>query len=144
LDQRRRASLTVPGQSVVNYTFDAANRVTQIAQGSTTVGFSYDAANRRATLTLPNGIVTSYSYDSASQLTGMTYTNGSTVLGNLTYSYDLDGRRTNAGGSYARTNLPNAISATAYNTNNQLTTWGTAAARVLYGNQSCCAAPILG
>ncbi len=30
------------------------------------------------------------------------------------------------GGSYARTNLPNAVSATAYNANNQLTTWGTA------------------
>jgi len=122
----RRASLTVPGQSVVNYSFDAANRLTQITQGSATVQFSYDADNRRTSLTLPNGIVTSYSYDNASQLTGTTYTNGSTVLGNLTYSYDLNGRRTNAGGSYARTNLPNAISAPAYNANNQLTTWGTA------------------
>jgi YD repeat-containing protein len=55
----RRASLTVPGQSVVNYTFDAANRLTQITQGATTVGFTYDAASRRATLTLQNGIVMS-------------------------------------------------------------------------------------
>ncbi len=122
----RRASLTVPGQSVVNYSFDAANRLTQITQGSATVQFSYDADNRRTSLTLPNGVVTTYSYDTASQLTGMTYTNGSTALGNLAYSHDLNGRRTNAGGSYARTNLPNAISATAYNANNQLTTWGTA------------------
>ncbi len=122
----RRASLTVPGQSVVNYSFDSANRLAQITQGSATVQFSYDADNRRTSVTLPNGIVTSYGYDNASQLTGMTYTNGSTVLGNLTYSYDLNRRRTNTGGSYARTNLPNAISTTAYNANNQLTTWGTA------------------
>jgi len=122
----RRASLTVPGQSVVNYSFDSANRLAQITQGSATVQFSYDADNRRTSLTLPNGVVTTYSYDNASQLSGMTYANASTVLGNLTYSYDLDGRRTNAGGSYARTNLPNAVSTTAFNANNQLTTWGTA------------------
>src|SRR5712691_9651106 len=121
----RRASLTVPGQSVVNYTFDAANRLTQIAQGTTTVGFSYDAANRRATLTLPNGITATYSYDSASQLTGMTYTNGATPVGNLTYAYDNAGRRATVGGSLAQTGLPNAVSITAYNANNQLTTWGT-------------------
>ncbi len=52
-------------------------------------------------MTLPNGIVTGYSYDSASQLTAQTYTNGLSTLGNLAYT-------------------------TAYNVDNQLTTWGTA------------------
>ena len=85
--------MTVPGQSVVNYTFDNANRLTQITQGSTTVSFSYDNANRPTTLTLPNGITTSYSYDNASQLTGLTYAKGSNTLGSLTYGYDLNGRR---------------------------------------------------
>jgi len=122
----RRSSLTVPGQAIANYTFDNANRLTQITQGSTTVSFSYDNANRRTTLTLPNGITTSYSYDNASQLTGLTYAKGSNTLGNLTYGYDLNGRRTNIAGSFAATNLPNAVSTTAYNANNQLTTWGTA------------------
>ncbi len=122
----RRSSLTVPGQSVANYTFDNANRLTQIVQGSTTVSFSYDNANRRTTLTLPNGITASYSYDNASQLAGLTYAKGSSTLGNLTYSYDLNGRRTNIGGSLATTNLPNAVSTTAYNASNQLTSWGTA------------------
>jgi RHS repeat-associated protein len=122
----RRTSLTVPGQSVANYTFDATNRLTQIAQGSTTVSFGYDSANRRTSLTLPNGIVVSYGYDTASELTGLTYTLGSNTLGNLTYSYDLAGRRTSMGGSYAQTNLPNAISATAYDAANELTQWGTA------------------
>jgi len=122
----RRSSLTVPGQAVANYTFDNANRLTQIVQGSTTVSFSYDNSNRRTTLTLPNGITTNYSYDNASQLTGLTYANGSNTLGSSIYSYDLAGRRVSVGGSYAQTSLPLAISGTAYNANNQLTTWGTA------------------
>jgi RHS repeat-associated protein len=70
----------------------------------------------------PRGSVT-YSYDSASQLTGLTYKNGSTTLGNLTYSYDLAGRRINTGGSYARTGTPQAAPSATYNVNNQLTQW---------------------
>jgi RHS repeat-associated protein len=122
----RRSTLTVPGQSMDNYTFDNANRLTLITQGSTTVSLTYDNANRRATLTLPNSVTTTYSFDNASRLTGLTYAKGSTNLGNLTYSYDLNGRRTNVGGSYASTGLPGVVNTTAYNANNQLTTWGTA------------------
>jgi RHS repeat-associated protein len=122
----RRASLAVPGQSTANYTFDNANRLTQITQGSATVSLAYDIANRRTTLTLPNGTSTTYSYDSASQLTGLTYANGSTSLGNLTYTYDMNGRRINLGGSLVSTGLPGQVSASSYNANNQLTTWGTA------------------
>jgi len=123
----RRTSMTVAGQTAVDYSYDNANRLTGMTQGtSTSVSFGYDNANKRTSLTLPNGIVVSYGYDSASQLTGLTYTNGSTTLGNLIYSYDLAGRRTSMGGSLAQQELPSAISTTAYNANNQLTTWGTA------------------
>jgi RHS repeat-associated protein len=105
---------------------DFHTRYQQIAQGSTTVSFGYDSANRRTSLTLPNGIVVSYGYDTASELTGLTYTLGSNTLGNLTYSYDLAGRRTSVGGSYGSTNLPNIVSATAYDAANELSQWGTA------------------
>ena len=64
-----------------------------------------------------------YSYDAASQFTGNTYKLGSNTLGNLTYSYDLAGRRTGVGGSYARTGVPQAASSASYNVNNQLTNW---------------------
>ena len=70
--------------------------------------------------------LTGYSYDGASQLAGLTYSLGQTALGNLTYGYDNGGRRNTVGGSFARTGLPNAMTQTAYNANNQLTTWGTA------------------
>src|SRR5712664_2432649 len=115
--------MTVGGQTPVIYTPDNANRLTQISQGSATVLFSYDNDSRRSSLTLPNGVSMNYSYDAASQLTGITYKNGSTTLGNLTYAYDLAGRRTGVGGSYARTGTPQAAPSATYNVNNQLTQW---------------------
>jgi RHS repeat-associated protein len=123
----RRTSLTVAGQTPINYSYDNSNRLTQVTQGTnTTASFAYDAANRRTSLVLPNGVTMSYTYDSASQLTGINYALGQSALGNLTYSYDLTGRRTNMGGSYAAVNLPSPIATTAYNANNQLTQWGAA------------------
>jgi RHS repeat-associated protein len=65
-------------------------------------------------------------YDTASQLASMTYSLGGNPLGNLSYAYDNDGRRSSATGTFARTGLPLAMNTTAYNANNQLTTWGTA------------------
>jgi RHS repeat-associated protein len=122
----RRTSMTVGSVTAVSYTYDNANRLTQIARGTPTVSLSYDNANRRTSLTLPNGVTVSYSYDNGSQLTGLTYTLSSTTLGTLTYGYDLAGRRTSIGGSYATTGVPNAISVTGYDAANELTQWGTA------------------
>jgi len=122
----RRTSMTAGNQSAVNYTYDNGTRLTQITQGSSTVSFAYDTANRRTSLTLPNGIVMSYSYDNDSELSGITYMLGSNTLGNLSYTYDVAGRRTSMGGSYAKTALPLAITTTGYNADNQLTQWGTA------------------
>lgn len=81
-------------------------------------------STRPAPLTLPNGVVVNYTYDAASELTGITYSQGSTMLGNLAYTYDLDGRRTSVGGTFARTGLPLAVTSAAYNADNQLTQWG--------------------
>jgi RHS repeat-associated protein len=122
----RRTKQTVTGQSEIDYTYDNANRLTQIARGSATVSLGYDNGNRRTSLTLPNGIVMTYGYDNGSELSGITYTNGSTTLGTLTYGYDLAGRRTSMSGSYAQTGLPLPVSTTSYNADNQLTQWGTA------------------
>jgi YD repeat-containing protein len=61
--------------------------------------------------------------DAASELTGITYMLGSNTLGALTYAYDLAGRRTVVGGSYARTGTPQAVTSASYNANNQLTIW---------------------
>ena len=122
----RRTSMTAGNQSTTAYSYDSANRLTSITQGSSAVSFAYDADNRRTSLTLPNGVVMGYSYDSASELTGMNYSLGQNPLGNLSYAYDLAGRRVAMGGTLANTGLPQPISTTAYNVANQVTQWGTA------------------
>lgn len=121
----RRTSMTAGNQSAVNYSYDNANRLTQITQGtSTSVSFTYDAANRRTSLTLPNGVTMSYNYDFGAQLAAINYTLNSNVLGNLSYAYDMAGRRTSMGGTTAQIGLPLAMSSAAYNVDNQLTQWG--------------------
>ena len=120
----RRNTMTVAGQPAVAYTYDNANRLLQMTQGSANVTFSYDAGGRRLSLTLPNGVTTNYAYDSASELTGITYQSSTNTLGDLSYTYDTAGRRSSIGGSFARTSLPQALSSASYNANNQLTQWG--------------------
>ena len=120
----RRASMTVQGQSAVGYAYDNADRLTAITQSTATVSFAYDDANRRTSLTLPNGIEMAYAYDAGSQLTGLTYTLGLSTFGTLTYTYDLAGSRSEVGGTWARTNLPAALSSATYDAANQILMFG--------------------
>src|SRR5437016_1685531 len=63
---------------------------------------------RRTEFWRRTGIQTEYAYDAGSQLTALTYKQGMTTLGALSYGYDSGGRRANAGASWARTRLPAA------------------------------------
>jgi RHS repeat-associated protein len=119
----RRTSMAVNGQPVVSYSYDNANRLTQISQGPSSVSFSYDDASRRSSLVLPNGVIVSYGYDQASRVTGINYQLGTDSLGGLTYTYDQLGRRTQVGGSFARTGLPGAVGPASYDAANELTNW---------------------
>jgi len=118
--------MTVSGQpSPVVYSYDNANRLTQITQGSSVVGFGYDTSNRRTSLTLANNILVEYGYDAASRVTSITYKqNGTTVIGDLTYEYDKAGNRTKIGGSWTRTGMPEPITTTSYDSNNRQLTFG--------------------
>ena len=116
--------MTVAGQTSVSYSYDNANRLTGVTQGTASVAVAYDDASRRTSLTLANGIVMEYGYDDDSQLTGITYKQGTSTLGALTYGYDTAGRRTSVGGSYARTGLPAALSSATYDDANQIATFG--------------------
>jgi len=114
----------VAGQGAVSYAWDDANRLSQIAQGAATVALAYDAAGRRTTLTLPNGLTVEYGYDNANQLVSLTYKQGTTVLGDLSYAYDAGGRRTGKGGSLSDTGLPAELAAASFDAANRLTAWG--------------------
>src|SRR5690606_7885635 len=115
--------MTVAGQTGLAYTYDDADRLTTVTQGTTTVTAAYDTASRRTSLTLPNGIVVESGYDLDSQLTALTYKLAGVTLGDLTYSYDAAGQRVALAGSYARTGLPPALTAATYDDANQIATW---------------------
>jgi RHS repeat-associated protein len=124
-EANRRASMTAPGQEALKYTYDEANRLKELKRGTQAVSFAYDEANRPTSTTLPDGVEEQYGYDEANQLTSIAYKKGSSTLGELDYSYDLDGRREAAWGSYARTALPEAFSSAKYNVDNEQTERGT-------------------
>jgi YD repeat-containing protein len=88
------------------------------------VDFAYDALGRRTRLTLSNGVATEYSYDAASRLTELVYRNATGVLGNLTYQYDGTGKRTQMGGSFARTLLPKPVALASYDAANRQLQFG--------------------
>jgi YD repeat-containing protein len=115
-----RRSMTVQGQPPVTYNYDDSNRLTEITQGGVAVTIGYDAAARPASLTLPGDVIAEYGYDGASQLTNITYQRAGTVLGNLIYEYDAVGIRVRVDGSFARTTIPQAVSALTYDAANQL------------------------
>jgi RHS repeat-associated protein len=122
----RLTSKTIPSQAQIIYTYDNANRLTQIQQGAAVVTFAYDNANRLMSETMANGVVTQYGYDDTSRLASLTYRQGSTTLGDLTYEYDAAGRRVKVAGSLARTGLPQALSGASYNDANRQTVFGAA------------------
>jgi RHS repeat-associated protein len=117
--------MSVFGQPDVAYTFDSCDRLTQITQGSATVTIGYDTANQRTSLTLPNGVSATYSHDNASRLTGITYQQGATSVGTLTYSYDDVGRVATRGGTLFQSALPSSVTSGTYDANNRLTQWVT-------------------
>jgi RHS repeat-associated protein len=126
----RRMSMTVQGQPVVSYTWDAANRLIQLQQAAgiingnqiQTISFQYDNANRRTQAVLSNGVTIAYAYDAADELTGLTYTQANgTLIGNLTYTYDVAGRRSSVGGSLAPSSVPTTASTGTYDANNRVT-----------------------
>ena len=121
----RRATMTVVGQPQVTYTYDNANRLTTITQSTSTVTIGYDDADRRTSVTYPNTNSITYAYNAASEFTSLTYKQGATTLGDLTYTYDAAGNRIKTGGTFARSNIPPALTTTNYNANNQQTTFGT-------------------
>jgi RHS repeat-associated protein len=116
--------MAVAGQPIVNYTYDTLDRLTNIAQGSSSVGLQYDSASRRQSVTLPNGVIVANAYDAAGHINGVTYQKGANILGNLSYVYDGVGRSSGLSGSLARAGLPGAVNSANYDAANRLTNWG--------------------
>ena len=112
---------TVVGETPVSYSWDAAGNPLGAAQGSAALSYAYDGAGRLSSVTLPNGVVAAYSYDSDSRISAIAYSNGSGPLGNLTYTYDANGRVVSKGGSLASVAMPQSVSGNTFNAANEMT-----------------------
>ena len=117
-------------QPTVNYTLDSADYLTAVSNGTLSASpIQYDGAGRRSCTTLPNGVIVSYGYDADSRISSITYGTGGSCasppsnLGNLTYTYDADGRIIGKGGSLAAVNLPSAVTGNPINNANQVLSW---------------------
>jgi YD repeat-containing protein len=108
----------------VVYGYDNGDRLTSVTQNSAAVGMTYDAANRRTLLTLPNGVSVESAYDPASRVSALTYSNQAGALGDITYTYDAAGSRVAIGGTWGRTGLPQALASATYDAANQILTFG--------------------
>jgi RHS repeat-associated protein len=119
-----RTNMTVSGTGVspVAYFYDAANRLTNVVQGTTSASLFYDDAGRRTKLTLPNGINVLYAYNSASQLTNITYQ--AAVTNQIAYRYDQVGNRVAQSSQLSVFSLPSLVSTSSYNAANQQLVFG--------------------
>jgi RHS repeat-associated protein len=125
-DASRRETMTVAGGAPYVYTYDDADQLLTITQGSSSVAKTYFEDNRLNTVTLPNGVVETYGYTAAGELQGISYAKGATSLGAITYTYDDAGRRMTRVSSADSTGIPAPVAAgtVTYNDANQLTHWG--------------------
>src|SRR5439155_11519307 len=67
-----------------------------VAVTNETTTYTYTKVGSRASVTLPNGVVTAYLYDNLNRLTNLTHQAGTTNLARYSYKLDLTGHRTNA------------------------------------------------
>ena len=120
----RRRTMTVAGQPQVCYDYDGAHRLTGIRLGgcgaAQVISIALDAAGRRESVTLPNGVITQYTYTPLGSVATIVYKQADgTVLGDLSYAYDASGKRIGIGGAWARTGLPMAQGLLSYDDANE-------------------------
>ena len=118
----REQTMTAANQAQTSFSYDNADRLTGVTRGTQGVTISPDADGRRQTVALPNGVTVTYSYDGDSNVSSITYKHNGTTLGNLTYSYNPDGRVNSMGGSLASVILPAPMTAT-YEAENQVASY---------------------
>lgn len=119
----RRKTMSVAGQPTLTYTYTVRNHAEGISQAADAingnqvrkVAFEYDAAGRRAKTTYFNGMLRENGFDKSGQLASITYkaVDGS-VVGHLTYQYDIDGQVIEKSGNMAQSTQSAEIANVAY------------------------------
>ena len=83
--------------STIAYGYDRLGRIATVQKTgeATPATYAYDAAGRRVSLSLPNGVATNYTYNDAGQLSDLLTVNpNNETLARFTYTLDATGNRT--------------------------------------------------
>ncbi len=92
-----RKAMVYPDGYLINYEYDAANRLKRISDSvnKTIVAYDYDAAGRRTKRTLGNGTYATYEYDTMDRLTTLVnYSPSGAVQSHFQYTHNKAGIRT--------------------------------------------------
>ena len=81
-------SITYPDSTVVNYKYDALNRISSVGSYAT---LTYTLDSMIKSIAYDNGITTSYTYDSMDRPLSITSSNSSHTFQSLAYQYDSPG-----------------------------------------------------
>jgi RHS repeat-associated protein len=92
-----RTKLTYPDAKFVDYTYDAANRMATVVDRTTatprTTSYGYDFSGRLVSTAYPNGVTSTQAYDAADRLTTVTNANGGGAFSSFAYTLDGVGNR---------------------------------------------------
>ena len=82
------------GQTNVNYTYDALNRLSTVSEVNTgTTNYNYDNVGNLQSVTYPNGVAHNYSYDTRNRLTNLGVNASTTAIASYAYTLDAAGHR---------------------------------------------------
>ncbi|WP_147459222.1 RHS repeat-associated core domain-containing protein [Saccharothrix variisporea] len=120
----RDRTVTVAGRAAVRHVYDSLGQLKEIRHGTSVVSsVSRDAVGRPERVGDPvGGVSQTYAYDDAGQVKSITYRSGTTVLGDLAYTYDGAGQPVRTTGAYSRTMLPEPFGTATYDQANRLRT----------------------
>ncbi|MFE4177251.1 RHS repeat-associated core domain-containing protein [Streptomyces sp. NPDC056909] len=118
----RRTEMTAGG-TATRYGYDTSGILTSVTTGGQAVTFGLDAVGREKTAFLPGGFTRTTGYDKTGWTTGISYTRGTTTVGDLAYTRDVRGLQTGLTGSLASVALPAAETGAVFGKDNRLTTF---------------------
>ncbi|SES47801.1 RHS repeat-associated core domain-containing protein [Actinokineospora terrae] len=133
----RDRTMTVAGRPVVRHVYNAAGELSEVQQGGTAVTtVGRDANGRPERVGAPGtGVSQTFAYDDAGQVKSITYRSGSTVIGDLAYTYDAAGNPIRTSGAYSRAMLPEQFGQASYDKANRVrAVGGTPVSHDLDGN----------
>ena len=118
----KRTRLVYPGDNELTYSYDAANRLTSIADwAARTTQYTYDGL-RIATVTYPNGVVEMHGYDTAGRLSGLNTTLDAATVLSFGWSRDAVGVPLTATETNTLTpTIPTRVVSYEYDSDNRLT-----------------------